>query len=759
MLCLAQQPVLGAGVEDTQNSADSAVELAETLAIERARPEAPILDRAAFIREPALQQVLQSPDGLQIAWLQRGAERASVWVMDTDGAPARALQSQGDTTRLYWSRDSRWVFAQSPTRLLALSAAGSEGSTLIATLKPGNKQQVYGADPGHPAAMLLIEETQPADTGQAQVHQVWRVDRQGQRTLLLEDPRPLVDLAFNPEGRLSYFKRFDGDAFAILHLDGTGSRREVARCSDLRRCTLVSADADESLWLIGNLDTNLASLQRIDPDGRTQTLHHDPRGEADLRELTLDPASFKPLIAHYGSTLLHSHALDTTTKAWLQPIIQAFPDARLQISMGTDPGAPALIGVSSSQSALTRWFLRWPTDPAVHVVLDDLRQASLSVPESAAARKIPVQWPASDGLQLHGFVSVPPGSETANLPLVVKVHGGPWTLTDPDYSASTQFLVNRGYAVFEPNFRGSTGLGRHYLLAAKGDFGHGRVQQDIVEGTRWLLANGIGDRQRVAIIGASFGGYAALLGVTHEPELFKLAIAAVPPSDFAWTLRWAVEFQVLELETTVPFEQTLRTLDLDVNDAPAMARLSAGSPCPRRTNCRDRWSFLPAARTSAWPSAASPTTRRVCWNWARMWTSTSRGAPATNPTVPCLAKPGCICWSIRYNGNWAARHQKLQKPPSPNICSAISASPAGACCHRQTRALRARLLAQGMRPAAARGSAAVTQAQVFGLLGVTPMSLSASVNAFSPITYSPALQFSAPRLRAAVACAAFGSLA
>ena len=578
LLCLAQQSVLGAGVEDTRNSADNAVELAEAIAIERARPAAPILDRAAFIREPALQQVLQSPDGLQIAWLQRGAERASVWVMDTDGAPARALQTQGDTTRLYWSRDSRWVFAQSPTRLLALSAAGSEGSTLIATLKPGNKQQVYGADPGHPAAMLLIEETQPADTGQAQVHQVWRVDRQGERTLLLEDPRPLVDLAFNPEGRLSYFKRVDGDAFAILHLDGTGSRREVARCSDLRRCTLVSADADESLWLIGNLDTNLASLQRIDPDGRTQTLHHDPRGEADLRELTLDPASFKPLIAHYGSTLLHSHALDTTTKAWLQPIIQAFPDARLQISMGTDPGAPALIGVSSSQSALTRWFLRWPTDPAVHVVLDDLRQASLSVPESAAARKIPVQWPASDGLQLHGFVSVPPGSETANLPLVVKVHGGPWTLTDPDYSASTQFLVNRGYAVFEPNFRGSTGLGRHYLLAAKGDFGHGRVQQDIVEGTRWLLANGIGDRQRVAIIGASFGGYAALLGVTHEPELFKLAIAAVPPSDFAWTLRWAVVFQVLELESTVPFEQTLRALDLDVNDAPAMARLSAGSP-------------------------------------------------------------------------------------------------------------------------------------------------------------------------------------
>ncbi|MGE4070821.1 MAG: prolyl oligopeptidase family serine peptidase [Lysobacterales bacterium] len=578
LLYLAQEPALAASGQGNPPAFDNAIELASALAVEQARPQAPLLDRSAFLEEPTLRQVLQSPDGLQIAWLQQGAERASVWVMDSEGAPARALLTQSDASRLYWSRDSRWVFAQSPTRLLALSVAGSEASTLIATLKPDSEQQVFGADPGHPAAMLLIESEPPADTAQPSTSRLWRVDRQGQRTLLLENPLPLVDLAFNPQGRLRYIKQFDGDAFAILQLGAAGARRELARCTEMRRCTLISADADDALWIIGNIDTDLASLQRVQPDGSLQTLHRDPRGEADLRELTVHPQSFKPLVAHYGSTSLHSHALGADTERWLQPISREYPDARLQISVGTDPTAPALIGVSHSQSQLTRWFLRSPAENAARPILDELQQASLSVPEETAARKIPVRWLASDGMTLHGFVSVPPGRDAARLPLVVKVHGGPWTLTGPDYSAATQFLANRGYAVFEPNFRGSTGLGRDYLLAAKGDFGHGRVQLDIVEGTRWLLAQGVGDPQRVAILGASFGGYSALLGVTHEPELFRLAIAAVPPSDFAWTLRWAVEHRVLELESTVPFEQTLRALDLNLDDAAAMARLSAGSP-------------------------------------------------------------------------------------------------------------------------------------------------------------------------------------
>jgi Prolyl oligopeptidase family len=101
----------------------------------------------------------------------------------------------------------------------------------------------------------------------------------------------------------------------------------------------------------------------------------------------------------------------------------------------------------------------------------------------------------------------PGGTLNRLLRVAANIHGGPWNHVRAGYNHLTQMLANRGYAVFEPNFCGSTGYGRDYLLAARGDFGNGRVQQDIAEGVEHLLARGIGDPQRVGIIGASFGGY------------------------------------------------------------------------------------------------------------------------------------------------------------------------------------------------------------------------------------------------------------
>jgi dipeptidyl aminopeptidase/acylaminoacyl peptidase len=578
LFCLIVHTGLAAQTGDRAPAAINASHLAAALAVERARTPADRLDRRAYIDQDPLKQVSLSPQGRAIAWLQRAGERVSVWVMDADGDNARPLLAQTDATQLFWSRDGRWLFAQSPSRLLALSATGDAGSSLMATLKTNDRNAVFGVDPGHPAAMLLIERPTAAGERQPSSHQLWRVDRQGARTLLHEDRLPLVDFAFDPQGRLTWVKRFEGEAFAILHLGADGSQTQLGRCAPMRRCTLISGDAAGGLWLIGNLGIDRAGLQHVAKDGSVRTLHTDPRGEADLRAIDVDPGSHRPLIAHYASSMPNSHALEPEVDGLLARLNHEFPESRLQISQSPNPESTLLIGVGNSQSPRTRWYTLAGPDGALKPILTDLQPSAFTDLENAAARKIAVNWLASDGLRLQGMVSVPPGLEASMLPLVVKVHGGPWSLTGPEYSASTQFLVNRGYAVFEPNFRGSIGLGREYLLAARGDFGQGRVQRDVVEGTRWLLSQGVGDAERVAIVGASFGGYSALLGVTHQPDLYRLAIAAVPPSDFAWTLRWAVEHQVLELESTVPFEQTLRALDLDLADASAMQGLSAGSP-------------------------------------------------------------------------------------------------------------------------------------------------------------------------------------
>jgi dipeptidyl aminopeptidase/acylaminoacyl peptidase len=565
--------VLGANASAAGTSTDASLHAA--LTAERQRAPAVRHARGDFLQPEVLPQVLMSPDGAHIAYLQQLGGHGSVWVMGANGEAARALLTQSDATQLYWSSDSQWLFAQSSTRLLALSVSGAEGSGLMASLPPGARTEVFAADPVQPA-LLLIER--PSGTGQAGMHQLWRIDRLGQRTLLYQHTQPLVDFAFVGDGRLAYIKRYAGAYFAIVALAADGAEHEVARCAALRRCTLVGVAADGALLLLGNLGSDRVELQRINTEGQVSRLHSDPRAQADLRELSIDPQTLQPVLAHYRSTQPHSEVIDPRLQPLWQRLRADFGDSRWQLSISRGPDPCFLIGVSNSRTQRTRWWHLDSTQAAEKPLLQALQAPNWPITEAVAATKIAVSWAASDGFRLHGFVSVPPGMDPAQLPLVVKVHGGPWTHVGPEYSETTQFLVNRGYAVFEPNFRGSTGYGREYLLAAKGDFGNGRVQQDIIDGTRWLLDQGVGDSDRVAIVGASFGGYAALLGVSYHPELYRVAIAAVPPTDFGWTLRWAVEHQVLALESVAPFAQSLRALDLGLDNTALLTRLSAQSP-------------------------------------------------------------------------------------------------------------------------------------------------------------------------------------
>jgi dipeptidyl aminopeptidase/acylaminoacyl peptidase len=137
-----------------------------------------------------------------------------------------------------------------------------------------------------------------------------------------------------------------------------------------------------------------------------------------------------------------------------------------------------------------------------------------------------------------------------------------------------QLLANRGVAVFQPNFRASVGYGLHYMTAAGGDLGNGRVQADIIDGVRWLLRQGVGDRQRLAIAGHSFGGYATLLALTYTPELFQFGMAIAPSPDFARTLRTIATGpggdQALPLR--------LRDLGVDLQDGAVMRTLEAAAP-------------------------------------------------------------------------------------------------------------------------------------------------------------------------------------
>jgi dienelactone hydrolase len=323
-------------------------------------------------------------------------------------------------------------------------------------------------------------------------------------------------------------------------------------------------------------------LAVLDYEGKLTSLHADPRGEADLDEVVLDPRTGQPLIASYRSTVAANYGLAPAARNHVQAIERRYPQRNLSIDVGHGGNARWLVRERSGSLKGALFHLYDPATGDFRDILQDIafRHAGKTVarpPESAMARRIAFTYRASDGMRLHGFLMVPPGIDAARAPLMAHVHGGPFNLARPEFSSTGQLLANRGYVVFEPNFRGSTGLGRDYLFSAHGDLGNGRVQQDIVEGVRFLLALGIGDPSRVGIDGASFGGYSALLGATFQPELFKVGIAAVPPADFGWVLRW-YSHSADQFTDGIPMSTTMRLLSLDPADPGVAERLQVQSP-------------------------------------------------------------------------------------------------------------------------------------------------------------------------------------
>jgi dipeptidyl aminopeptidase/acylaminoacyl peptidase len=135
----------------------------------------------------------------------------------------------------------------------------------------------------------------------------------------------------------------------------------------------------------------------------------------------------------------------------------------------------------------------------------------------------PIQYQSRDALTIHGYLTLPLGRAPKNLPVVINPHGGPWARDTWGFNPEVQFLANRGYAVLQMNFRGSTGYGRKFWEASFKQWGQ-KMQDDITDGVQWLIKQGIADPKRIAIYGGSYGGYATLAGVTFTPDLYAAAV-------------------------------------------------------------------------------------------------------------------------------------------------------------------------------------------------------------------------------------------
>jgi dipeptidyl aminopeptidase/acylaminoacyl peptidase len=271
------------------------------------------------------------------------------------------------------------------------------------------------------------------------------------------------------------------------------------------------------------VDTDTARLVRIDlATGATEVLAEDP--EADVDGARLHPDTKEPQIVTFRKDRTEYRVLDPDVADDLTAI------------RALHHGDPGLLNRDHADST---WLLGFTNDsgPVPFYSFDRAakqgrflfeHQPALSQYQLASME--PFSFTARDGLTIHGYVTFPPEAGRSGLPAVLNVHGGPWARDYWGFNPEAQWLANRGYLCVQVNYRGSTGYGKGFVNAGDREWA-GKMHDDLLDAVAHITGQGWADPDRVAIYGGSYGGYAALVGATFTPDVFRCAVDIVGPSN------------------------------------------------------------------------------------------------------------------------------------------------------------------------------------------------------------------------------------
>jgi dipeptidyl aminopeptidase/acylaminoacyl peptidase len=352
----------------------------------------------------------------------------------------------------------------------------------------------------------------------------------------------LTLLAENPGNGANWFAGRNGELFALaVTADGdvelssrdatTGTLRSIAVYDGgdytLGVFPIVVTPDGSGLWVGSNRHDDRTTVVRLDvATGEETDVDGHPTFSVDPRAQVF-PMFPSPLILRRRTgELLGVRYLGERQE------IRALDPNFAEILANLEKLSDGDLTVMSSDDSEQRWVVSFNHDrePGLTYLYDHATGESRllfrprpDLDPGALAPMTPVTITSRDGLDLHSYLTLPVGIEPRRLPLVLLVHGGPWARDTWGFNPEAQLLANRGYAVLQVNFRGSTGYGKAFVKAAIGEFA-GKMHDDLIDAVDWAVGEGYADPDRVAIFGGSYGGYAALVGVTFTPDVFAAAI-------------------------------------------------------------------------------------------------------------------------------------------------------------------------------------------------------------------------------------------
>jgi dipeptidyl aminopeptidase/acylaminoacyl peptidase len=312
--------------------------------------------------------------------------------------------------------------------------------------------------------------------------------------------------------------------YTILARGGGGGWQEIHRLTGGSLSLQGLTGDGESVVALGSDGSGRAQLWAIALDGSgARVLAGD--AERDVVSVQLDPYSRQPIGAWLGGAEPEVRWFDEAAGKRFNQVARAFPDRSVELYGRSADGARMLARVGGPSAA-----------PVYYLVDFGARKADIVGEAYPALVDVPLgtmratSYAARDGTRIPAYLTLPPGADGKGLPMVVMPHGGPEAHDEFDFDWFAQYLATRGYAVLQPQFRGSTGFGDAHRRAGYGEWG-GLMQDDVTDGVLAMVEQGVADAARVCIVGASYGGYAALAGAALTPDLYACAVSINGISD------------------------------------------------------------------------------------------------------------------------------------------------------------------------------------------------------------------------------------
>jgi len=497
-------------------------------------PQFPLKD---FFRNPEKGFFRISDDGKNLGFMQPvsvdGAPaRMNVFVQRLQGSEpvGQARRVTGETERdisgFFWKGDHSVLFQKDfggDENFHVVAVDTRTGKVTDLTPFDGVRAGIEDDledDPDH----VLISHNQR----DPQVFDVYRVNiHTGESKRVAENPGNVVGWQTDHAGQVRAAITSDGLSTTLLYRDKESDDFRPIITTDYK--TQVSPAFftfdNKQMYALSNRGRDTLALVTIDPaKPEAEKEIFDP-GTVDIAGAGYSRARKVLTMAAYETDKPQRKFFDEETEALYARLQKHIPDYEFALQGWTRDEKTFVVAAYNDKTPGARYIYDSVAD-----TLTKLADINPALPEEKMAEMRPISYTSRDGLTIHGYLTLPVGRDPKNLACIVNPHGGPWARDSWAYNPEVQFLANRGFCVLQMNFRGSTGYGRAFWEASFGQWGL-KMQDDITDGVKWLVDQGIADPKRIGIYGGSYGGYATLAGVAFTPDLYAAAVDYVGVSN------------------------------------------------------------------------------------------------------------------------------------------------------------------------------------------------------------------------------------